>query len=350
MFTSGVAMFELTDSGPQLLPGRLSLDITSGYRSPTKPAIADDRIVLRLSDKLVCYDLRKRPEDKTQAIVLTAEHAVPASAEHKDVEVLIRQRTGELISAGAKVGRLGGREQWQFINWAGDWTGAMAWRKTIPYDLELSDDALTGVVPLRMGWNEEPFEVDLKRDGDRFTGTYTRIIPALPTIHDNQGDLSGAVESAEATGATVYRLSLAKGIGSSTTLVDGAFSENLEVFLVMNSDGALSHGWGVCGRMNTVTHEVDARDLSITDAGLSGELRIITHDDQYLDLHYANAQAKHAAAVNGSAVGIRYQVNATIAEDRSITGTFTGQVGAEIRIEGSMSGSLQPEKTWLGLD
>ena len=64
VFTSGVAMFEASKDGLRLLPGRLSLDITSGYRSPTKPAIADGRMVLRLADKLVCYDLRKQPEDK----------------------------------------------------------------------------------------------------------------------------------------------------------------------------------------------------------------------------------------------------------------------------------------------
>ena len=38
-------MFEVSKEGLRLLLGRFGLDITSGYRAPTKPAIADGRIV-----------------------------------------------------------------------------------------------------------------------------------------------------------------------------------------------------------------------------------------------------------------------------------------------------------------
>ena len=41
------------------MPGRLSLDLVSGYMCPVKPAIADGRLFVRTLDELVCYDLRK---------------------------------------------------------------------------------------------------------------------------------------------------------------------------------------------------------------------------------------------------------------------------------------------------
>ena len=118
----GVAMFQVDEDGMRLMPGRLSLDITSGYRAPTKPAFADGRIVLRLADKLVCHDLRQIADDQTEVIQLTARNAVPSAATQasRDVEIRIRKQGDQLISAGAQAGRQAGQEQWSLVSWAGD--------------------------------------------------------------------------------------------------------------------------------------------------------------------------------------------------------------------------------------
>jgi outer membrane protein assembly factor BamB len=62
IITSGILMFSCGSDGFKQLPGRLSLDLVSGYMCPVKPAIADGRLFVRTLDKLVCYDLRK-PKD-----------------------------------------------------------------------------------------------------------------------------------------------------------------------------------------------------------------------------------------------------------------------------------------------
>jgi outer membrane protein assembly factor BamB len=59
IITSGCLMFSDAADGFRQMPGRLSLDLVSGYMCPVKPAIADGRLFIRTLDKLVCYDLRK---------------------------------------------------------------------------------------------------------------------------------------------------------------------------------------------------------------------------------------------------------------------------------------------------
>jgi outer membrane protein assembly factor BamB len=57
--TSGCLLFSTAQEGFQRLPGRLSLDLVSGYKCPVKPAVADGRLFVRTLNKLVCYDLRQ---------------------------------------------------------------------------------------------------------------------------------------------------------------------------------------------------------------------------------------------------------------------------------------------------
>ena len=313
IITSGVAMFHIDESGMRLLPGRLSLDLSSGYRSPTKPAFADGRIVLRLADKLVCYDLRQAADDTTEVVQLTAYNAVPsaASQDARDLRIHLRKRGDQLFSAGARVGRQAGPEKQSLVSWAGDWTSAMPWRKTIPDQLTLDDDGLSGAV-IRMGWQYEPFELNLQRDGDAFSGTYARIISALAKPFSISGTISGSIKSLEG-GQKVYHMHLPKSVGNLGEIKNGIAGQGFTAYIVVNEDGSLSHGWGAAGRMNTVTHEVDASGLSMSPEGVTGEIKVIVHDDQYQDLNYHNAVAKMAPSADGPALGITYQVDVKVA-------------------------------------
>jgi hypothetical protein len=343
VFSSGVAIYSTTNNNLKLVPGRLSLDITSGYSAPTKPAFADGRIVLRLADKLVCYDLRKQPSDATEVIALTAKNAIPSAAQaaSRDLPIVIRYRDGKLISAGAKVGRQAGQEQWQFIHWAGDWTGAMPWRKTIPDDLDLTSDTLTGTVPLRLAWQQEPFEIQLERQGNKFTGTYSRIIPSLQNPVEVGDEISGKMVQLE-NGQIAYHLTLANGIGGLADLKQGVANRAFQAFLITDADGSLSHGWGVCGQFNTVTHEVDASGLTWENGHITGELKVIAHDDRFQDAHYDDAVAKLTKAAEGPALGIRYTIDVTVGDDtedggKALSGSFSGLIGAALRYDGAIS-------------
>ena len=181
LLTDGISMWTTANSsqGLQLLPGRLALDVTGGYAAPTKPVIVDGRLFMRLSDKLVCYDLRRlQDEDQrslnklpNQQIHLLASEAIPGAAEgHDSIKLGLRLHDEEIRSIGA-----------HGADWIGDETmhRKTTWANrdfpaTRPLHLNLTNESLSGSVSLRLGYHREPWELHLKRDGDNFTGTYTR--------------------------------------------------------------------------------------------------------------------------------------------------------------------------------
>lgn len=59
IFSEGILLFDTTDKRLKVSRGRLGNSVAGGYMSPTKPAIADGRLIFRMDDKLVCFDLRK---------------------------------------------------------------------------------------------------------------------------------------------------------------------------------------------------------------------------------------------------------------------------------------------------
>ena len=97
-----------------------------------------------------------------------------------------------------------------------------------------------------------------------------------------------------------------------------------------------------------MTHEVDASGLTFTPEAISGEIKVIIHDDQYQDMHYDNAIAKMAPSADGPGLGITYQVDIQVAQvedgaDPKLSGSFEGIIGAAIRYEGEIEGSISPE-------
>jgi hypothetical protein len=60
-------LFNTADKGLRVSRDRLGNSVAGGYLSPTKPAIADGRLIFRMDDKLVCFDLRTHePVAKTE--------------------------------------------------------------------------------------------------------------------------------------------------------------------------------------------------------------------------------------------------------------------------------------------
>ena len=60
IITEGILMFDTADKRLKISRDRLGNSVAGGYLSPTKPAIADGRLIFRMDDKLVCFDLRKQ--------------------------------------------------------------------------------------------------------------------------------------------------------------------------------------------------------------------------------------------------------------------------------------------------
>jgi len=347
VITSGLAMMTTADQGMNFLPGRLGLDITSGYSAPTKPAISDGRIVLRLADKLVCYDLRKKEQhENTQIIELTANDAFPGidASKSNDVQLRLRVRDDELISVMANWPRVVGPERSRIATWLGE-DGHLPWRHSSPTGLKLSETGLQGESLVRISHMEEPWKLELSRDGKNFSGSYTRQIPAIRSPVENKGGIQGNYFTQGET-EQVWNMYMT-GAMANRSLKDGKTDVNFSIVVVTDGQKIL-RSWAYGGRLNTVAHEVDASKLRIGDGSLEGEVTVLFHDDQYMSLNPDASMDQYRQAAQSAGVAATYTVNAKH-EAEKITGSYSGLVGHAFEISGSLSGSLQDEQALLGL-
>ncbi len=310
VFTSGVLMFSTGADGFERLPGRLSLDLAGGYMCPIKPAMADGRLVCRLGDKLVCYDMRKDPTTASRTVELTCPEAYTSSvAEHDAVRLRIRFPRSAAPEVAAKWPEIVGPEAGAVNNWAAGYARALPWRSYPADGLALTDEGLRGNARVPMGWHYEQWTLDLARDGDTLAGTFTRAVPAVDDPVAVAGKIGGKVARTEAGETLVLEMD-----GAATQLQRNRDTVPLTVALVRTGEGL--RGWACAGKVNGVTHEVAPSGLVLEKGRLAGTLTVLFRNDRYF---YLNAEAKTAVAAT-------YEVDATVA-DGAVTGTFSGTVG-----------------------
>ncbi len=348
IITSGLAMMTTADEGMEFLPGRLSLDITSGYSAPTKPAISDGRIVLRLADKLVCYDLRKKEKHADTSILeLVAEDAFPGIAEDKpaDATLRVRVRDENIIGVMASWPGVSGPERWKLASWLGE-DGHVQWRRSLGQGFTLNEEGLNGTSAVRISYMEEPWDLTLTRDGDHFTGTYTRHFEALQTPRDVKGGVMGNT-LIHAEGEKVWNLYLTAAMSNqlSQEKIDGNFS----VVIVTDPEGQVIRSWAYGGRINGVAWEADASKIKVDGDTLVGDVTVLFRDDRYITLNPDAVKAQFRNSAHSSGVAATYSVSATENAEGKLTGSHTGTIGHAWEISGTISGKLQPEETVLGL-
>lgn len=333
VLTSGVLMFSDAESGFELLPGRLSLDLASGYTCPIKPAIADGRLFARLADRLVCYDLRRKKGFQASAIRIECEDAVAGQAAESDSDVTVRVRLvgGGVDEAGAKWPKVTGPQRDEAAGWVGSWTSASAWRATDGAGLNVSADALAGETTLRLGWHKERWALDLKRDGDKFEGTYTRSVPTLSKPIGVKGAIDGKYAAGDG-GIRRFDIYLLQA-GDNKGLTRGEAKQGVCIVLRCRGDDILN-AWGYAGRINIVAHEVDPSGLKVEGNRVTGEATVLFHDDQYYSLNFEQ----------GTAVAATYTIDCRAKGDKT-TGSHAGTIGVAWSRSGPASGVLHPELT-----
>lgn len=298
IITEGILMYSTADQGFDLLPGRLSNAVSGGYLSPTKPAIADGRFIFRMGDKLACYDLRMHKEAAgTEVITLTAEKAAVAGDKTGDVKIRIRKRGDKLISLGGKAPDITSPDTRLAIPWGPvDWSSASWYRTVVPDSLALTDDSLKGTAKVRLGYQYEPFEFDLKRDGDKFAGTYTRIAEPLDKPVKSAGDVVGPIVT-KPDGSRYFYVYLSKAVCSAGALQKGDPPHGgFGLVVSVDKNDEVTAVGAAAGQMNRMTHEVDVQELTVKGNTIKGTVTIITHDDWYGDLDYASSRANSAAS------------------------------------------------------
>jgi outer membrane protein assembly factor BamB len=321
VLTSGVLMFSTADGGFERLPGRIALDLAGGYTCPIKPALADGRLFCRLSDKLVCYDLRAETGRTSRTLELTAPQGFASSLDETDaVKLRVRVVDGEVSRVSASwpevVGPEGQKVDAAWINW---YKRPLRWRTYPAWGLSLDDRGLRGQVRLPMGWHFENWTLDIERDGDGFAGTYTRAVPAIESPTEVSGEIPNG-SAIEVDGGRCYVLWLDKAVPK-----EGQ-RRAVGIAVVKTGDGL--RGWAMAGKVNSIAHEIDPSGLTIEDGRITGDVTVLFRDDAYFHLN-----ADEETTVAGT-----YTIDAAVTGDRKIKGTFGGTFGHAWSREGRVSG------------
>ncbi len=351
VLSEGILMYSTEDSGLDLLPGRLSNAVSGGYLSPTKPAIADGRLIFRMGDKLACYDLRMDKEAAgTELIELTAKGAAVVGPRAEDVNIRIRKRGDKLISLGGKAANITSPDTRLAVTWGPqDWSYASPWRTVVPHDLTLTDDSLKGPAKVRLGYQYEPFEIDLKRDGKNFSGTYTRIVEALDKPREVKGDVVGPIVT-KPDGSRYFVAYLVNGACGGAALQNGD-PPKASVFIVVSIDknDKLTAIASCAGRVNQMTWEVVVDELTVKGNAIKGKVTLITHDDRYYDVDWKSAASEFRGVGEGGAIAMQYSFESTGVEktdpktgkkNLENKGTYTGMIGIPWKRTGKITGTF----------
>jgi len=349
ILSEGIMMYSTADQGLALLPGRLGNSVSGGYRSPTKPLIADGRFIFRMPDKLVCYDLRMHEEAaKTEVINLVAEKAAVAGPNEFDVKIRIRKRGDELISLGGKAPDITSAGVRRAIDWGPqDWSSVSWYRTVVPHDLKLTDDSLKGAAKVRLGYQYEPFEFDLKRDGNSFSGTYTRTVKPFDKPIKAAGDVVGPILSNPDGSRDFYVYLVNGGMSVSELRKGGSPHAGVGIIVSVDKSDNVTEVGMAAGRMCRMSHEVDVEELTVKGNTIKGAVTILIHDDMYGDFDYKPAMSEFRGIGEGGAIAMQYSFESTGEEKKDEKtgekklenkGAYTGAIGVPWQRSGTITG------------
>ena len=355
IITEGLMMYDTTNGVLDLMTGRLGNSVSGGYIAPTKPLIVDGRIIYRMPDKLVCYDLRQSAETaKTEVITLTAKDAAITGPLTSDIEIRIRKRGDDLLSLAGRAPYLqASADMKRAVAWGPqDWS-RLSWYRTVdPVGVTLTHDKLSGSSLVALGYNYEPFTFTLKRDGNAFTGTYTRTIRAFDKPITAEGIVKGPL-LVEEDGQRVFVFHLDKA-GISVSDLTGDRIPKAAVWLVatVNKNNELIRIIAHADRVNRMTHEVAVDSFVVNGNHVKATVTVLTHDDKYGDLDLVPTQNEFRSVGHGGAVAMRYEIETKGTEVKNEKsgeskmqnmGSYKGTIGVPFTISGDMTGSLTAE-------
>jgi hypothetical protein len=355
ILTEGLLMFDTTDGALDLMTGRLGNSVSGGYIAPTKPLIADGRIIYRMPDKLVCYDLRQTAETaKTEVITLTAKDAAITGPVKSDIEIRIRKRGDDLISLAGRAPYMKASADMKKAVpwWPQDWSD-LSWYRTVdPVDVTLNDEQLSGPSLVAVGYNYEPFTFELQRDGDAFAGTYTRTVRAFDQPIAVEGIVKGPL-LVEEDGHRVFVFNLDKaGISVADLTRDRIPKAGVWLVATVNKDNELIRMIAHADRVNRMTHEVAVDSFVVNGNHVKATVTVLTHDDKYGDLDVVPTQHEFRSVGTGGAVAMRYEIETLgteVKDEKSgesqmqNMGTYKGTIGVPFTISGEMTGTLSAE-------
>lgn len=355
VITSGVVMFSGADEGVNLLPGKLPVDMASGYFVPVQPAVVDGRLFMRLGNRLVCYDLRKQ-DKPTQVLTLRAENAVQGLNPESDSALTLRVRIqdDQIIDISAAWPLLlKGENRVAAPDWLAPDRRAQ-YRPTKAKGLQWDGQHLSGTTIVRISHQHEIWTIDATMGADgQLSGTYKR---SAGEVDDTQPKLSFVRDNAQGSvemdgNKTIWQAYYGDASGRLADLSGQSDLQNnpslpsLSLVVVTTEEGSVQQAWAASGKLNTAPWEVDPGDLQVVDGKLVGTCKVIIWDDQYLDINDTMAREQLRAEATATPMVIHYTVNWS-----NNNGKLAGSLAASIQADGggwshngTLKGQLAPQ-------
>jgi len=173
------------------------------------------------------------------------------------------------------------------------------------------------------------------------THTYKRIAPPLTQPIPVKGGITGKLVPQD-DGTRRFELTLQGGIGSRPQLMAGKAEASLLVVVVCRGD-TISHAWAACGELNRVLHEIDPAGLVVEGNAVAGSMTLITHDDEYQDVHFERGVEEFRDAGEGPALAATYEVQLEADAAGTVAGRHTGTLGVAWERIGTVTGTLKPD-------
>jgi len=293
--------------------------------------LVDGRMFERLDDgRLACYDLRAPKESAEWSGAFDGLYVGMPPTEFK-LWTSGNQVTGAKVwiptsaEAGLPVGKVRTQAFWERCGVDG---------------LKSDGKSIRGTLQVNYGTHLWPAEIELRRDGSRFAGNWTRNLPAKkPPMPTTLGNLSGRVDEKR-----IYPTPWLKespwsphgrnppGTRTFVLACEGAigFREPAKgLTLTLDHDGqrwtragagafAFSQSW----------HEIDPSALKLEGDRLTGTAKAVINIDPYL------------IEQDGTGGAGALTIDATLAPDGTIAGTFKASWGSPANYQGTAEGTV----------
>ena len=294
----------------------------SGYimwmRTASVDGFAFDRSVNATTGKgvIVCWDLRARPENVRRSFSAPGpwQGLSEAANQGRTLEVEFDRDQVVFIHMVTPARHPGGIGQW-VVRGQPSRAGRVA------------DGRWQGELTMDYGNDVETWQLEVETSGTAPTGTYRRVIPALPRIIDVQGNVHARKESLEGGGQRWF-IHMPQAINRDP---DASAEQRQELYIVVDrtADGEVT-AWARAPRVNVSTHEVQVRDFEAGDTTLRCDAIVVMHADRYLS---PSAQRVGTVAVEVSTTlrldGERWQ------------GSYRVRQGVAWSVEGELTPALE---------
>jgi outer membrane protein assembly factor BamB len=314
-------------------PGGIDLvDFDTAYEVLMGVPLVDGRMFERLDDgRLACYDLR------------APKHSLTWSGRFDGVypgmpPVDIRLWADRERVSGAKVWIPDSAEAGLPL---GTVRRKAVWERCGTDDLKVSGDTIRGTMLFAYGTHTWPVQIDLRRDGSQFSGTWSRKIPALPQTQSIEGTIVGRADDRRIYPTPWFKESPwtehgknPPGTRTWVLQLDRAIplrGEPKGLALCLDHDGKRwVRAGGTAFQYSQAWDDVDATALKLEGDRITGTAMVVANIDPYLD--------EKAAGIAGAAG--RITIDASASSDGTIQGTYKALWGEEWKSKGPASGTV----------